>query len=115
MAKFAKHNDQDISVGDTIQVHTQIQEGDKTRIQIFEGILIAIDNREENKMFRVRKIGADGIGVERIFPLEAPNIVKITVKRLGEVNRAKLYYLRKRIGKQASKIQERFIAAAPTK
>ena len=115
MAKFATHNDQELTVGDTVQVHTQIQEGEKTRVQIFEGILIAVDNRETNKMFRVRKIAAAGVGVERIFPLAAPNILKIVVKKKGQVNRAKLYYLRKRIGKQASKIQERFSGTQSSK
>lgn len=93
------------SVGDTIQVHQKIQEKDKIRTQAFEGIVISIKGKGENKMFTVRKIAAGGIGVERIWPVFSPWIEKIIVKRRGRVRRAKLYYLRKRVGKKAVKIK----------
>jgi len=83
------------SVGDKIKVFQKIQEGDKIRIQPFEGIVIAIKGKGENKMFTVRKIAADRIGVERIWPLNSPWIEKIDIIKKGKVRRAKLYYLRK--------------------
>lgn len=114
MAKYMKYNDQSIAVGDTVRVHVRIQEeGDKFRIQIFEGILISIDNREKNKMFTVRKIATDGIGVERMFPLNAPMIANIEVKKQGNVKPAKLYYLRDRVGKESTKIKQMIQTAAP--
>lgn len=100
------------SVGDTIRVHQKIIEGEKTRTQIFEGVVIAIRGRAENKSFTVRKIGADSIGVERIWPLVSPWLKKITVENKGKVRRAKLYYLRKRVGRQATKIKKK-IKEAP--
>lgn len=105
MAKRAKIGKIEFAVGDTVAVQQKIQEGDKTRTQSFEGIVIAIKGRGENKTFTVRKIAKGGIGVERIWPLFSPWIRKITVKKKGKVKRAKLYYLRKRIGKQAMKIK----------
>ena len=95
MANKAKWQDVEFHVGDTVAVHQKIKEGDKTRIQIFEGTVIAIKGREENKGFTVRKIASGGIGVERIWPLISPWITKIVVKKKGRVRRAKLYYLRK--------------------
>ena len=95
MALKAKIKDTEFSIGDKVRVSQKIQEGDKTRIQIFEGIVIAIRGEGENKMFTVRKIGAAGIGVERIWPLNTPWIEKIKVMRKGKVKRAKLYFLRK--------------------
>jgi large subunit ribosomal protein L19 len=110
----------ELSVGDTVRVHYKLIEREKVagktkrevkeeireRIQIFEGILIAVKGSDENRMITVRKIGAGNIGVERIFPLVSPWIKKIDVKRSGSVRRAKLYYLRKRTGKSATKINE---------
>jgi len=107
MAKFFTHQDQEISVGDTIKVHQEILEGEKKRIQIFEGIVIAIKNRGTGQSFTVRKIGANSIGVEKIFPVALPSIVKIEVKRTGKVRRSKLYFLRERIGKRATKVKEK--------
>ncbi|MBU0576671.1 50S ribosomal protein L19 [Patescibacteria group bacterium] len=107
MGQYFKFRDQDISVGDTITVHQEVTEGDKKRIQIFEGIVIVVKNRGNNKSFTVRKIGADDIGVEKIFPVQLPSIIKIAVKRRGQVHRAKLYYLRERIGKQATRVKEK--------
>lgn len=86
--------------GDTIKVYQKIYEAGKERTQIFEGTVISIRGRGENKMFTVRKIGAGGIGVERIWPLISPHIAKIVVKTKGDVRRAKLYYIRKLQGKE---------------
>lgn len=97
----------DFQVGDTVVVRYKIIEGKKTRIQPFEGIVIAKRGEGMSKTFMVRKIGADGIGVERIFPLYSPNIEKIVVKKHGKVRRAKLYYLRGKVGRAATKIKER--------
>lgn len=86
--------------GDTIKVTLKIVEGERSRLQIFEGICIARKNNSVNSKFTVRKI-SHGEGVERVFPLFSPNIDKIEVVRKGNVNRAKLYYLRDRTGKRA--------------
>ncbi len=107
MAQYFKYNDQSISSGDTVRVHQEIQEGKKSRIQVFEGIVIAIKNAGSGKSFTVRKQGANGIGVEKIFPVQLPSIKKIEVKRKGQVRRSKLYYLRDRIGKAATRIKEK--------
>lgn len=107
MAQNFTYNDQEINVGDTIRVHQEISEGKKTRVQVFEGIVIAIQNREINKTFTVRKIAAGNVGVEKIFPLKMPSIKKIEVKRRGDVKRSKLYYLRDKVGKAASRVKEK--------
>ncbi|MEX0895684.1 MAG: 50S ribosomal protein L19 [Patescibacteria group bacterium] len=107
MALSFTNNDTTASVGDTIRIHQEIAEGDKTRMQIFEGIVIAIKNRGLGQSFTVRKIGANGIGVEKIYPVALPSIKKIEVKSRGDVKRSKLYYLRDRIGKAASRIREK--------
>lgn len=107
MAQYLEYKNQTISVGDTIRVHQEIKEGNKKRIQIFEGIVIAIKNEQNGKSFTVRKIGANSIGVEKIFPVLLPSIKKIEVKRQGDVRRSKLYYLREKIGKAASRIKEK--------
>lgn len=96
-------------VGDTVKVHYRIVEGDKERIQIFEGIVIAIDNKGISKTFTVRKLSFD-VGVERIFPFYSPRIAKIDVVRKGKKRRAKLYFLRERRGKSA-KLKERRIVS----
>ncbi len=93
--------------GDTIAVHYRITEGDKTRIQPYEGIVISTKGEGMSKTFMVRRIGADNVGVERIFPLYSPNIEKIVVKRHGKVRKAKLYYLRDKQGREAVSIKER--------
>ncbi len=102
-----KLNSLDFSVGDTIKVFYKIVEGDKFRIQPYEGIVIAINGKGNSKTFTVRRIGAGQVGIERIFPLQSPNIEKITISKYGKVRRAKLYYLREKIGKAATKIKER--------
>lgn len=86
------------SVGDTVNVHVQIVEGDKTRTQVYQGVLIAQKGRGINRTITVRRIVANE-GVERIFPLHSPRIEKIEVVRRGDARRAKLYYLRDRVGK----------------
>ena len=91
--------------GDTLRVAVTIKEGDKTRIQNFEGVCIAKRGTSANATFIVRKIGANNIGVERIFPLYSDSIDSITVLRKGRVRRAKLFYLRDRKGK-AARIKE---------
>lgn len=107
MAQFLTYNEQQLSIGDTIRVHQEISENGKTRIQVFEGILIAIKNRGTGKSFTVRKVAANNVGVEKIFPAQLPSIKKIELKRQGTVRRAKLYYLRDRIGKAATRIKEK--------
>lgn len=93
--------------GDTITVSYRIKEGNKERLQQYRGVVIRINGDAEKKRFTVRKI-SDGIGVERIFPLESPFIEEITINKFGKVRRAKLYYLRKLTGKKA-RIKERHV------
>lgn len=95
----------EFEIGDTIRVHYRIIEGNRERIQVYEGIVIAIDNKGISKTFTVRKISFD-VGVERIFPVYSPKIAKIEVVRKGKVRRAKLYFLRELTGK-AAKIKEK--------
>lgn len=100
-----KVRDTDIHIGDTIRVHSKVVEGTKSRIQVFEGILIRLRGRGENTTFTVRKIGAGGIGVERMWPLDSNIIVKIEVKKkTAGVRRSKLYYLRDLTGKSAVRV-----------
>jgi large subunit ribosomal protein L19 len=87
-------------IGDTIKVHYRITEGRSERIQVFEGLCIALKNDSSRKTLTVRKISY-GVGVERTFPLSSPKIAKIEVTRRGRVRRAKLYYIRDRVGKGA--------------
>lgn len=107
MAQYITVKDQQFAIGDTVAVHQQILEGKKTRTQIFEGIVIAIQNREENTSFVVRKIASNSIGVEKIFPIMLPSIEKVVVRRKGDTRRSKLYFLRERIGKNAIKVKEK--------
>src|SRR5689334_1348177 len=93
-------------VGDSVRVHTRVVEGDKERIQIFAGVVIGRRGRGLNETFTVRRISY-GEGVERIFPMHSPRIDKVEVERQGDVRRAKLTYLRKRIGKGATLVKER--------
>ena len=94
-----------INVGDTVRVHVKIKEGSRERIQVFEGIVIAKKHGGLEETFTVRRL-AYGVGVEKVFPVHAPSIEKIEVVRHGRVRRAKLYYLRERVGKSA-KIKEK--------
>lgn len=106
MSKYLTIKDVTFSVGDTIRVHQKIQDGDKTRTQIFEGVVIAIQNKESGRSFRVRRVASNSVGVERIFPALTPSIERIEVKQAGVVRRAKLFYLRDRIGKAATAIKK---------
>lgn len=99
------------SVGDTVRVHTKVVEGDKERIQIFAGVVIGRRGRGLNETFTVRRISY-GEGVERVFPLHSPRVDKIEVERQGSVRRAKLTYLRGRIGKGAVAVKEKERVAA---
>lgn len=97
-----KISETDIHIGDTLRVHSKVVEGVKTRIQVYEGVLIRIKGRGENRTFTVRKIGAGGIGVERTWPADSRNLVKIEVKKKAVgVRRSKLYFLRNLTGKEA--------------
>ena len=98
-------NHPDFKPGDTVKVHVIIAEGEKTRTQVFEGVVIRIRNRGNRGSFTVRKVSY-GIGVERIFPYYSPNIEKVELVRQGRVRRAKLYYLRNLSGK-AARIREK--------
>jgi large subunit ribosomal protein L19 len=109
MAKYLTISDIQVSVGDTVRVHQKIKEGDKNRIQIFEGVIIAISNRLSGKNFTVRKVATGGVGVERIFPVMSPAIEKVELKQAGVVRRAKLFYLRDRIGKAATTIKKKIV------
>ena len=95
----------DFQIGDTVDVHQRILEGQKERIQVFSGVVIARKGEGMRESFTVRRI-VQSEGVERVFPLQSPRIAKVEVKRTGVVRRAKLYYLRKRVGK-ATRLRER--------
>ena len=94
------------NVGDTVKVHTRVVEGDKERIQVFSGVVIGKRGRGLEESFTVRRISY-GEGVERVFPVNSPRVDKIEVEREGRVRRAKLTYLRKRIGKGATAVKEK--------
>src|SRR5438093_3981486 len=95
----------DFDIGDTVDVHQRILEGQKERVQIFSGVVIARRGEGVREMFTVRRI-VQGEGVERVFPINSPKIAKIEVKRSGGVRRAKLFYLRERVGK-ATRVREK--------
>jgi len=94
------------NVGDTVKVHVRISEGDKSRIQVFEGTVIAKKHGGINETFTVRRV-AHGVGIERVFPIHSPSVDKVEVVREGVVRRAKLYYLRDRVGK-AAKVKAKY-------
>jgi len=100
----------EFSVGDSVKVHTRVVEGDKERIQIFAGIVIARKGFGINEAFTVRKISY-GEGVERVFPLHSPKVAKIELTKPGRVRRARLHYLRQRQGKEAMSVKEQVQAA----
>lgn len=89
-----------IRIGNTVKVHVKIREGERERIQIFEGTLIARNGSGVAETFTVRRVSY-GVGVERVFPVHSPNVAKVENVRIGKVRRAKLYYLRDRVGKSA--------------
>ena len=102
--KYKKAEPPVVAIGDTVKVHLKVKEGNRERIQIFEGTVIAKKHGGIEETFTVRRISY-GIGVEKVFPVHAPSIEKVEVVRHGKVRRAKLYYLRKRVGK-AAKVKE---------
>lgn len=103
-----------IKPGSTVKVHQRIQEGNKERVQVFEGLVIAVNSGTgPNKTFTVRKI-VDGIGVEKIFPLYSKNITKINVTKSSDIRRSKLYYMRKRSGKSA-RLKEKHLTESEVK
>jgi large subunit ribosomal protein L19 len=106
-----KNDIPDFAIGDQVDIHMTILEGEKARTQIFGGVVISRKGEGMNAMFTVRRI-VQGEGVERTFPLHSPKIAKIEVKRTGIVRRAKLYYLRDRVGK-ATRIRERKVKESP--
>lgn len=112
MAIYITHKEQNFSVGDNVRIHQKIKEqtskGEKTRIQFFEGLVIATRGEAENKSFTVRRIATGGIGVERIFPLASPLIEKVDVIAKGSARRAKLYYLRDKTQKEVADVTKRY-------
>jgi large subunit ribosomal protein L19 len=101
-----RKNALDFAVGDSVKVHTKVVEGDKERIQVFAGVVIGRRGHGMNSTFTVRRISY-GEGVERIFPVHSPRVEKVEVERKGSVRRAKLTYLRKRLGKGATLVREK--------
>jgi large subunit ribosomal protein L19 len=102
VGKYGKKNPPAVKAGDTVRVHQKIKEGDKERVQIFEGLVIAVKHgRGLDGSFTVRKIAAGSVGVERTYPLHSPNVVKVERTKTAQVNRGKLYYMRDRKGKNA--------------
>lgn len=122
MANQAVHGETNFHVGDTIRVHYRLIEKEKVagkakrevkeevreRIQVFEGIVMQIRGRGNGTSFTVRRIGAANIGIERVFPLISPWIKTIEVKHEGKVRRAKIYYLREKVGKEATSVKDKF-------
>ena len=94
-----------IKVGSTVRVHVKIREGERERIQVFEGTIIAVKGSGVSSTFTVRRVSY-GVGVERVFPVHSPNVAKVELVRNGKVRRSKLYYLRDRVGKSA-KVKEK--------
>ena len=101
-----RKDDAKFAVGDSVKVHTKVVEGDKERIQIFSGVVMGRRGRGLNETFTVRRISY-GEGVERVFPVHSPRVDKVEVERKGKTRRAKLTYLRKRLGKGATLVKER--------
>lgn len=104
-----KDNVAEFDIGDTVKVHVLIVEGEKERTQIFAGTVIARDHEGISETFTVRRL-SEGLGVERVFPIHSPRVAKIEVTAKGDVRRAKLYYLRDRVGK-AARVKEKLRAA----
>lgn len=109
-----RKDDAKFNVGDSVKVHTKVVEGDKERIQMFSGVVIGKRGRGLNETFTVRRISY-GEGVERIFPLHSPRVDKIEVERQGQVRRAKLTFLRNRLGKGATLVKEKVSKTAAKK
>lgn len=113
-AAQVKHAKAPFKVGDGVRVHTKVREGDKERVQIFAGVVIAHKGSGINETFTVRRISY-GEGVERVFPVNSPNIEKIEVERDSEPGKARLYYLRERTGKAAMAVKEKRFEEAAAK
>ena len=103
-ASMLKEDKPEIVIGNTVKVHVKIREGERERIQTFEGTVIARNNSGISETFTVRRVSY-GVGVERVFPVHSPNVAKVETVRKGRVRRSKLYYLRDRVGK-AAKVKE---------
>ncbi len=103
-AAECKESIDEFAVGDTVKVHCNIKEGNRERVQVFEGTVIKRQNGSNRETFTVRKF-SNGVGVEKTFPIHSPNVIKVDVVRRGKVRRAKLNYLRERVGKRA-KVKE---------
>ncbi len=101
-------------IGDTVRVHVKVVEGEKERIQVYEGIVIGRRGGQNNETFRVRKVSY-GIGVERIFPIQSPAVTRVDVVRQGKVRRAKLNYLREKKGKMARVAEREYVAESKAK
>ncbi|HSN90139.1 MAG TPA: 50S ribosomal protein L19 [Anaeromyxobacteraceae bacterium] len=112
-AKYLRSDVPDMRAGDTVRVHTKIKEGDKERVQVFEGVVIAYRKGRTSSMFTVRKVSY-GVGVERMFPVHSPRLEKIEVVSRGAVRRSRLYYLRELQGKAARLQQAEGAAEAAT-
>ena len=104
-AASMKESFPEFSVGDTVKVSVNIREGERERIQVFEGTIIAVKGSGVSETFTVRRVSY-GVGVERVFPVHSPNVAKVELVRKGKIRRAKLYYLRDRVGK-AAKVKEK--------
>ena len=104
-AEQIKDGAESFRIGDTVKVHYRIVEGKNERVQVYEGLVISANNSGVGRTVTVRKISY-GVGVERIFPVNSPRVEKFEVTRRGKVRRAKLYYMRNRIGKKATKVKE---------
>ena len=104
-ADMLKTDAPEILIGSTVKVHVRIKEGEKERIQVYEGTVIAKNNSGISETFTVRRVSY-GVGVERGFPVQSPSVAKVELVRKGQVRRAKLYYLRDRVGK-AAKVKEK--------
>ncbi len=104
-SKYMKEEIPEVSVGDTVRVHVKIKEGSRERVQVFEGTVIAKKHGGIEESFTVRRLSY-GVGCEKVFPIHAPNIEKVETVRRGKVRRAKLYYLRTRLGK-AAKVKQK--------
>jgi len=114
MANRIKIGKTTIHIGDIIGVHQKIKEGEKERVQVFKGAVIAIRGAGLGKNFIVRRIASGGIGVERIWPVFCPSIIKVSIIRRGKARRAKLYYLREKVGREATRIKtKREISKVP--
>ena len=106
-AGMIKEDAPQVKIGQTVKVHVKIREGERERIQVFEGTVIARNNSGISETFTVRRVSY-GVGVERVFPVHSPSVAKVELVRKGRVRRAKLYYLRDRVGK-AAKLKEQIM------